>query len=55
MRDLLLELFGDLFFDFVNENTYQYALAGLNLEVPIAPPTLRVSIVILKIISFFSN
>ncbi|KAM3177861.1 hypothetical protein ACTXT7_003698 [Hymenolepis weldensis] len=41
MRDLLLELFGDLLFDFVNENTYQYALAGLNFEVPVAPPTLR--------------
>ncbi|VDN99964.1 unnamed protein product [Rodentolepis nana] len=41
IRDLMLELFGGLFFDFVNENTYQYSLAGLDFEVPTIPPTLR--------------
>nr|CDS30270.2 insulin degrading enzyme [Hymenolepis microstoma] len=41
MRDLMLELFEGLFLDSVNENTYQYSLAGLNFEIPTAPPTLR--------------
>ncbi|KAM7541264.1 hypothetical protein Aperf_G00000021084 [Anoplocephala perfoliata] len=41
VREVLLQLFVDLFADYVGENAYQYALTGLCFDICTAAPALR--------------